>query len=130
MDKGQTAREKVTTDGITAVLKRYPTWVSWYRPVPGVYGGRYLDYIGCANGLHFVIEAKRPGKEPTPHQWDRLREAYAAGSAIFVIDGSDELQYHALDHWLRCAIADRGWAADNRPSVHFPDRPKILATPT
>lgn len=130
MARGQDAREKVTTDKITAVLKRYHPFVSWYRPVPGVYGGRYLDFVCCVNALHFVIEAKRPGEEPTPHQWDRLREAYAAGSAAFIIDGSEELQFHRLDHWIRCAIADRGWAAENRPTVCFPDRPKVLATPT
>lgn len=129
MSKGQTARENVTTGSITAVLKRYPKWVSWYRPVPGVYGGRYLDYICCVNALHFVIEAKRPGKEPTAHQWDRLREAYNTGSAAFYIDNSDKLQLLTLDHWIRCAIADRTWAADNRPAIEFPE-PKTLATPT
>ena len=47
---------------IKAILDKYGDDIYWYMPVPTGYGKRTLDFLGCAWGIFFAIEAKRSGK--------------------------------------------------------------------
>lgn len=71
---------------ITALLKQYPH-VFYDMPVPGGYGKSTLDYIGCAGGLFFAIEAKAPGNVPTDQQKLLLGRIEQAGGVTFVVSG-------------------------------------------
>lgn len=83
---------------IKDVLKKYPDDVYWYMPVPSGYGARTVDFIGCAWGWFFAIEAKAPKGRATALQeatLDRIREA---GGVTFLI--YDEVGIQELDAWL------------------------------
>lgn len=56
-------------------------------PVPSGYGVPTLDYLLCVNGQFLAIEAKAPGKKPTPRQLASIQEITAAGGTVIVIDG-------------------------------------------
>ena len=82
---------------ITALLKKYDRL--WYfMPVPGGFGVRTVDYIGCFRGVLFIIEAKRPGKDATDLQKKTIREVREAGGAAFVVNDDDSLA--RLKEWL------------------------------
>lgn len=59
----------------------------YLKPVQNGLGSPALDYHGSHRGLAFVIEAKAPGKEPTPRQVATLRRISKSGASLFVIDG-------------------------------------------
>jgi hypothetical protein len=67
-------------------------------PVPSGYGKSGLDYQGCFHGKYFAIEAKAPGKKPTPLQEETIRRIEEAGGVAFVI--SDDRGVQLLDAWL------------------------------
>ena len=93
--------EKNVTRKIKALLKSYSPKVTFYRPVPSRYGGRSVDYIGCACGFAFYIEAKRPGRVMTPLQRQFMLDQEAAGAATFLID---DLELETLQEWLEWCI--------------------------
>jgi hypothetical protein len=102
-------REKMTPEGkvkrsITKVLKSYPR-VHYTMPVPSGFGQSSLDYVGCAGGLYFEIEAKRPGGKPTDRQLAMKRNVEAAGGRVFLIDGPHGLKQ--LIAWLEYATCSR-----------------------
>lgn len=70
---------------ITELLKSYgeDCWV--YMPVPSKYGSRTVDYHVLLCGTFFVIEAKRPGEEPTPKQSDEMQRIIKAGGLAWTI---------------------------------------------
>lgn len=70
---------------IAAVQEKEPVYVNW--PVPVGYGESTLDCIGCHRGRFFAIEAKAPGKKPTPRQVFIAERMQEAGATVFVIDG-------------------------------------------
>jgi hypothetical protein len=74
---------------IKAELDVYPTH---YRemPVPGGFGKSGLDFTICFFGRFLAIEAKRPGKKPTPLQELRMREITAAGGTAVAIASVEE----------------------------------------
>jgi hypothetical protein len=82
---------------IDALLKAHGAY--YLKPVQNGLGAPGLDYHGIHRGLGFVIEAKRPGGEPTPRQYQTLEKARYAGGAAFVIDGPHGLAL--LEEWLR-----------------------------
>ena len=70
---------------ISRVLDKFKgTYI--FMPVPGGYGPSSLDYLLCANGHFIAIEAKAPGKKPTPRQKFIIRQITQAGGTVFVID--------------------------------------------
>lgn len=81
--------ERVVKQRIKKVLKevQYPEKLWYYMPVPNAYGGHSLDFIGVYCGMSFAIEAKAPGKNPTPRQQATIIKMQRAGVAVFVIDG-------------------------------------------
>lgn len=70
---------------ISKLLSRYKVYS--YMPVPYGYGPTTLDYLGCIRGKFFAVEAKAPGKKPTPLQNNTIERIRAAGGVAFVIDG-------------------------------------------
>lgn len=58
-----------------------------FNPVPYGYGKSSLDTLICFRGRFIAIEAKAPGKEPTPRQRFTTREIRAAGGRVFRFDG-------------------------------------------
>jgi hypothetical protein len=86
---------------ITAKIKEYPE--AWYHmPVVNGFGKAALDYLGyvpCRGiAVGFVIEAKRPGKEPTARQNLLIEELREIGVKTFVIDGPAGVA--ELGRWL------------------------------
>lgn len=69
-------------------------------PVPYGYGPTTLDYLGCIRGKFFAIEAKAPGKKPTPLQINTIERIRAAGGRTFVIDGVSCDDYAELERFL------------------------------
>ncbi len=83
---------------IKQVLDKYSTHIYIYMPVPGGFGAPTLDYLGFIKGRGFSIEAKRPGKKPTPRQELTIEKMQQAGVATFVV--SDDASLAELDVWL------------------------------
>lgn len=69
----------------------------WHMPVQNGMGAPTVDFVGCHRGRFFAIEAKAPGKRPTPRQQDTLHRMEAAGGKTFVVDGDMCL----LVNWLK-----------------------------
>ena len=77
---------------INKVLVSYGEELWDYMPVPTGYGRATLDYILCFRGRFVAIEAKAPGKKPTPRQHLTIRELERAGAQVFVIDSVEKTQ--------------------------------------
>jgi hypothetical protein len=60
-----------------------------HMPVQNGMGAPTLDFIGCCRGRFFGIEAKAPGKEPTPRQQQTIADMERAGALVFVYDGTN-----------------------------------------
>ncbi len=83
---------------ITRLLKKYAPSLWYFMPVPGGFGVRTVDYIGCYRGVMFVIEAKRPGKDATDLQKKAMNEVRTAGGAAFMINDDETLA--VFEKWL------------------------------
>ena len=57
-----------------------------------------LDYFLCVAGQFIAIEAKVPGKEPTPRQENTMAAIRLAGGKVFVVWDEKTMQ-----EFLRCA---------------------------
>ena len=75
--------------------------VWWMMPVQNGMGKASLDYIGWRRGQAFAIEAKAPGKVPTPRQETTIRNMREGGAVIFVVDGTEKHPYAPLMAWPR-----------------------------
>lgn len=73
--------------------------VWWYMPVPSGFGKQTVDYIGCAAGEFFCIEAKKAGGKPTELQAKNLADVQMAKGKTFVINGT--MGYQHLHGWLK-----------------------------
>ena len=64
-------------------------WEGVYKfmPVQQGLGATTLDYLVCVNSHFLGIEAKAPGKKPTPRQVLTIQKIRAAGGTALVIDG-------------------------------------------
>ena len=70
---------------IKAVLKKYGAY--YHMPVQNGMGTPALDFHVCCAGKYLGIEAKSPGKKPTPRQLLTAREIVEAGGEVLFIDG-------------------------------------------
>jgi penicillin-binding protein-related factor A (putative recombinase) len=70
----------------------------YHMPVQNGMGKPTLDFVGCYQGHFFGIEAKAPGKKPTPRQLATIREMEDALGRVFVIDGSKSLL--EFQYWM------------------------------
>src|SRR4051812_46617626 len=83
---------------IKLTLDKYYEICYVYMPVPSGYGKTSLDYLGAVAGRAFAVEAKAPGKQPSPRQWLTIREMARGNVKVFVIDGDEGVA--ELDEWL------------------------------
>lgn len=95
------ATTAVTPEGrvkadIKDVLNQLSPYVYYHMPVQNGMGKPSLDFIGCCCGLFFAIEAKAPGRKPTPRQRMTIAEMSPAGAQVFIIDGNTS----ELKKWL------------------------------
>lgn len=95
--------ESRVKDHIKRLLKKYKCY--YFMPVQSGYGSATLDIIGCHKGRFFSVEAKAPGKHPTPRQELIMDVMNAAGAAVFVIGE----EYKPGDH-----VRDRGGSSSIR----------------
>lgn len=54
--------------------------------------GGFPDLYCLKNGVHFLIEAKRVGVEPTPVQLYKHKQIRAHGGKVYVFDSARELK--------------------------------------
>jgi hypothetical protein len=74
---------------INKVLDKYKGKVYKFMPVPGGFGPSSLDYILCVGGSFLAIEAKAPGKKPTPRQNAIIGAIIRAGGTVIVVDSAE-----------------------------------------
>jgi hypothetical protein len=79
-----------------------------FNPVPSGYGKSSLDTLLCYRGKFIAIEAKAPGKEPTPRQRFTTREILAAGGKVFRFDGTADHPLERIRAYLDELAADPG----------------------
>lgn len=60
-----------------------------FSPVQMGYGMPTLDDLACLQGRFIGLEAKAPGKKPTPRQEQTIKAIHAAGGIAFWFDGYD-----------------------------------------
>ena len=60
-----------------------------FSPVQMGYGMPTLDDIVCLRGRFIGLEAKAPGKKPTPRQIQTIKDMQAAGGVAFWFDSYD-----------------------------------------
>lgn len=82
---------------VDKMLKAYKAY--YLKPVSNGMGAPAVDYHGSHRGFAFLIEAKAPGKLPTPRQINTMRQAHAAGASCFLVDGVDGAIFD-LEGWL------------------------------
>lgn len=56
------------------------------------------EMVGMTIGRTFMIEAKAPGKHPTPIQLDRHEEIRTAGGIVLVVDDVSTLREYRRQH--------------------------------
>lgn len=72
-----------------------------FMPVPSGFGKSSLDYVICCKGRFLAIEAKAPGKKPTPRQKSIIGAIERAGGKVIVIDGTGHWNgLSELEAWL------------------------------
>lgn len=67
-----------------------------FMPVPSGYGKSSLDFIICCEGRFIAVEAKAPGKKPTPRQKGMIGAIKRAGGEVLVIDTEKGAQQLAV----------------------------------
>ena len=58
----------------------------YFMPVQNGMGKPSVDFLVCSRGRFIAIEAKAPGRSPTPRQLLTLEEIKESGGATVVID--------------------------------------------
>ncbi len=93
-------QESTVKRRIKEVLKKFPN-IYIFMPVQFGYGEATIDYLICYANIFIGIEAKAPGKRPTPLQEECIRKIRAAGGQVFVIDGTPQTNtYEELERYL------------------------------
>lgn len=82
---------------IKQILKERHAYI--YMPVTNGMGAPALDFIVCYKGYFLSIEAKAPGKHPTPRQVQTMNHIKNADGHAMVVDGTAE-SYKELIDWL------------------------------
>jgi hypothetical protein len=94
-------------DKIKTLLKKHGAY--WHMPVQNGMGKPALDFHVCHRGRYVSVEAKAPGKQPTPRQRQTIDEIIKAGGVVFIIDG-DTTQ---LEQWLQ-GDGELGYGSNDR----------------
>jgi hypothetical protein len=99
-------------DRIRSLLKQYGAY--WHMPVQNGLGKPALDFHVCHRGRYGGVEAKAPGKKPTPRQLETAKDIEAAGGVVFFIDGDTT----ELEHWLQ-GDDERGGSNDRHRDLEY-----------
>ena len=86
--------ESKVKERVKKVLKFYGAY--YHMPVQNGFGAPTLDFVCCYEGMYFAVEAKAPGKKPTPLQERTIQSIRDARGKVFVIDG----ETYVLEEWL------------------------------
>lgn len=78
---------------IKQVCKKHGAY--YHMPVQNGMGRPTLDFIICLEGKFIAVEAKSPGKKPTPRQELTIKEIQRAGGFALVVD--DDISLNAFD---------------------------------
>jgi len=81
---------------IKRILKELGAYQHW--PVQNGMGAPCLDCHGCYRGTYFAIEAKAPGKVPTPRQEETIKKIAFAGGMVMVVSSVEGTKN--IPHWL------------------------------
>ena len=73
----------------------------YYMPVSNGMGAPTLDFICVYAGRAFFIEAKAPGKKPTPRQLAFIKDMETYNAPSFVVSDTSHLQ--PIEEWI-CTI--------------------------
>lgn len=89
---------------VKALIKRrlqsFGPAVYWFMPVQTGYGRAGIpDFIGCADGQFFSIEAKAGKNKPTQHQRREMGKIDAAGGRAFVVWGEEDMK--EVSEWIK-----------------------------
>ncbi len=98
---------------ITKKLIEMGCW--YYMPVGSGYGAPTVDYLCAYEGKAFGIEAKAPGKSPTPRQLATMLFMGKLGVPSIVINSSSEDKMKYLEAWILmvCTSGGNVWGTDN-----------------
>lgn len=94
-----TTPEGKNKDKIKKILDSHTPDLYYCMIVPNGYGKSTLDFLGCAYGYFFAIEAKKLKGKPTERQDGIIADIHAAGGKVFVIN--DEYGLSLLESWLK-----------------------------
>ena len=100
--------EGIIKQKIKKLLDSYGKQLYFYMPVPGGYGARTVDYLGCCKGVFFAVEAKRPGAKATAVQEAILERIRCSGGIAFVVN--DDASLAELKRWLDSAMRVVEWS--------------------
>lgn len=89
---------------IKKLLDGYPGLVYYHMPVQNGMGRPTLDFVGCCAAHYFAIEAKSPGKIPTPRQKLTIETMEKSKAAVFVIDEPSGPEINDLKEWIERTI--------------------------
>lgn len=92
-----TTPEGKIKDKIKKLLKEHHVY--WFCPVQNGMGAPSLDFLCCFSGQFIGIEAKAPGKKPTPRQLNTMDQMFSCGGDVFVI--YDDRTLDLLDQYLK-----------------------------
>jgi hypothetical protein len=96
-----TTPEGKVKDAVKKVLGPIRPGLWWYMPVQYGRGvGGVPDFVGCARGTFFAVEAKASGEEPSPLQDLTMNELVGAEATVFVVDRKDSPELDLLRRWL------------------------------
>jgi hypothetical protein len=95
-----TTPEGYEKQDVDAFLKRLgPELVWWHKTITMGYGASGApDYLVCLNGAMWGLEIKRPGKEATKKQQERMDAIRKAGGKA--VAGTAEVVIAAMTDWL------------------------------
>jgi len=86
---------------IKKLLDRYEINIYYFMPVQMGLGSRTVDFLCCANGRFFAIEAKAKKGRTTRLQDVVMRRMRDAGGVTFVITGEDDIEgFSELEEYL------------------------------
>lgn len=86
---------------VKKLLKEYGAY--YHMPVQNGMGAPTLDFICCFRGRYLAIEAKAPGKLPTPRQLKTMDQIQVAGGFAVAVDGGGASMAR-LRNWLEALM--------------------------
>ena len=76
-------------DKIKRVLRKYNVY--YHMPVQNGMGEPTLDFVCCAWGFYFAVEAKAPKEYPTERQKVTMKQISEAGGFVFIVRDDETL---------------------------------------